>query len=207
MRQSSDRPRLLGRAPWTTAGPLDQAQQRLRDRIEHDWGGGAVGISPIDASGRLIGPFDLMAVSPQVGGAVLDAATSFRDAGLSVLERELVILVVAVAEEADFMWAGHLPIAVAAGLDPGAGELLRSGDFPQFEDRLRTVHEVARRLADDGDLDDPTFERTVTLLGWPRLQEIVWLTGLYRAFGLAMRVARTPLPTDAETEGQDPRHD
>lgn len=209
MTQSSDRPGLLGRAPWTTAGPLDQAQQRLRDRIEHDWGGGAVGISPIDPSGRLIGPFDLMAASPQVGGAVLDAATSFRDAGLSVLERELVILVVAVAEESGFMWAGHLPIAVAAGLDPGAGEQLRSGDVPRFEDPLRTVHEVARRLVDDGDLDDPAFERTVALLGWPRLQEIVWLTGLYRAFGLAMRVARTPLPTDSrtDTEGQDQRDD
>ncbi|MFI5428996.1 carboxymuconolactone decarboxylase family protein [Aeromicrobium sp. UC242_57] len=129
---------------------------------------------------------------------------------LPVLEREVVILVVAVAEGSDFMWAGHLPIAVAAGLDPDVGALLRSGTVPRLDEPLLTVHHVARCLVDDADLDDSTFQRAVDLLGWPQVQEIVWLTGLYQAFGLAMRVARTPLPTQADTsdaEEQDPRHD
>ncbi|GLZ08413.1 hypothetical protein Acsp03_58790 [Actinomadura sp. NBRC 104412] len=197
------RPR-LGRAPWTTAGDLDDAQRALVDRIRADWGGGSLGVSPFDDAGRLVGPFDLMAASPRVGAAMLEAASSFRDSDLTVLERELVILVVAAAEDAGFMWAGHHPVALAAGLAPEAAESIRSGAEPRLGEPLRTVHRVARRLADDGDLDDTAFDAALDRLSWRRLQEVVWLTGLYRAFGLAMRVARSPYP-GRELEGQDER--
>jgi alkylhydroperoxidase family enzyme len=199
----------LGRAPWTTAGDLDGAQRALVDRIRDDWGGGSLGVSPFDAGGRLVGPFDLMAASPHVGAAVLEAAASFRDADLTAVERELVILVVAVAEGAGFMWAGHRPVAVAAGLAPEAAESVRAGEVPRLDEPLRTVHRVARLLVEDGDLDDAAFDEAVARLGWRRLQEVVWLTGLYRALGLAMRVARSPLPgtepTGTELEGRDER--
>lgn len=190
--------RLLGRAPWTTDGELDDAQRALRDRISDDWGGGAVGLSPVDGDGRLVGPFDLMAASPQVGGAVLAMATSFRDAELSAAERELVILVIAVAEDSEFMWEGHAPVAREAGVPADAIDAIARGDASSTEDPLRTVQDIAQRLATDGDLDDETFTRAVEVLGWRRLQEVVWLTGLYQALGLAMRVARTPLPARQE---------
>lgn len=192
-------PLRLGRAPWTTAGDLTEPQARLKEQVAATWGGGAVGLSPVDAAGRLVGPFDLMAASPHVGAAVLALATSFRDAELSVAERELVILVVAVAERSTFMWEGHLPVGVAAGLGADTGESLKRGETPQLDGPLATVHRVARALIDDADLDDATFDSAVEELGWPRVQEIVWLTGLYRAFGLAMRVARTPLPEQEDT--------
>jgi alkylhydroperoxidase family enzyme len=196
------RPR-LGRAPWTTAGDLDDAQRGLVDRIRADWGGGSLGVSPFDAAGRLLGPFDLMAASPHVGAAVLDAAASFRDSNLTVIERELVILVVAAAEDAGFMWAGHCPVALAAGLAPEAAETIRAGAEPRFGEPLRTVQHVTRRLLAEGDLDDAGFDDAVDRLGWTRLQEVVWLTGLYRALGLAMRVARSPLPgTELEGRGE-----
>lgn len=188
----------LGRAPWTTAGDLDEAQRQLRDQISASWGGGAVGLSPVDPAGRLVGPFDLMAVSPEVGGAMLSVATSFRDAELSAAERELVILVVAVAEQSEFMWEGHLPVAVAAGLGDEIGEMLKQRVTPPLDEPLRTVHHVARALTDERDLDQATFDLALERLGWRRVQEIVWLTGLYQALGLAMRVARTPLPAQEE---------
>lgn len=197
-------PPRLGRAPWTTAGDLDGAQRDLVDRIRADWGDGSLGVSPVDAAGRLLGPFDLMAASPHVGAAVLEAAASFRDSDLTVVERELVILVVAAAEDAGFMWAGHHPVALAAGLAPEAAEAVRAGEAPRLEEPLRTVHRVARRLIGEGDLDDAAFDDAVGRLGWRRLQEVVWLTGLYRALGLAMRVARSPLP-GKELEGRDER--
>lgn len=189
---------LLGRAPWTTAGPLDDAQRQLRDRIRDDWGGGEVGLSPVDAEGRLLGPFDLMASSPQVGGAVLATAASFRDADLSALERELVILVVAVAEDAPFMWEGHVPVVQQAGLTDEAIDAIARRVTPVLDEPTRTVHDVARRLTTDQDLGDAEFAAAVETLGWRRLQEIVWLVGLYQALGLAMRVARTPLPDEQD---------
>lgn len=193
----------LGRAPWVTAGDLDDDQRTLAERIALDWGCGAVGVSPVDGAGRLVGPFDLMAASPAVGRAVLDAAGSFRHAELALVDREVAILVVAVAEGARFMWEGHHPIALAAGLDPGAAQVVEAGGTPQLEEPTRTVHRVARALVTDGDLDDALFDEAVGRLGWRELQEIVWLVGLYRALGLAMRVARTPAPgiVDASGEG------
>ncbi len=192
----------LGRAPWVTAGDLDDDQRTLAERIAHDWGCGAVGVSPVDGAGRLVGPFDLMAASPAVGRAILDAAGSFRHAELASLDREIAILVVAVAEGAHFMWEGHHPVALAAGLDPGAAQVVKAAGTPRLEEPTRTVHRVARLLVTDGDLDDALFDEAVGRLGWRQLQELVWLVGLYRALGLAMRVARTPAPGTGEAPGE-----
>lgn len=191
---------LLGRAPWVTAGELNDDQRALRDRIQADWGGGKVGLSPVDERGRLVGPFDLMAASPGVGGAVLATASSFGTAELTVLERELAILVVAVAEQSPFMWEGHVPVAEAAGLPEAATLAIQRGESPELDEPLVAIHRLARGLTSERDLDDETFEGMVAALGWRRVQEVVWLVGLYQALGLAMRVARTPLPRTGEVE-------
>lgn len=188
----------LGRAPWTTAGELDDAQRALLNRIRDEWGSGEVGLSPVDDDGRLVGPFDLMAASPEVGSSVLGMATSFRYAELSAAERELVILVVAVAEDVAFMWEGHAPVAVTAGLPVDVIDAVANGDTPRPDEPWRTVHGIVRRLTADGDLDDRVFNSAIETLGWRRLQEIVWLTGLYQALGMAMRVARSPLPSQRQ---------
>jgi hypothetical protein len=195
--------RRLGRAPWTTSGPLDDAQRRLRDQIREGWGGGEVGLSPIDEAGQLVGPFDLMAVSPGVGGAILAAATSFREAELTAPERELVILVVAVAEDSAFMWAWHAPAAAEAGLPQRAIDAVRTCSVPSGDETWHAVYDVAHRLSSRRDLDDDEFDAAVEELGWRRLQEVVWLVGLYQALGMAMRVARTPLPTNGQDDDDD----
>ncbi len=195
---TGDRP-LLGRAPWTTAGELSAAQKELVDRVRRDWAGGAVGISPVDSNGRLTGPFDLMAASPHVGRAVLEFARSFRNAALTAAERELVILVVAAHEGTPYMWRGHEPVARRAGLTDSAVAAVGRRTVPHLPEPLAGIHEVSRRLCQAGDLDDSEFATAVARLGWPRLQEIVWLVGLYSTLALALRVARSPL---AEPEAE-----
>lgn len=183
----------LGRAPWISAGPLDHDQQVLVTRIASSWSG-AVGVAPIDPEGRLTGPFDLLVASPTVGTGMLDATESFQHSSLSIAERELVILVVAAVEEAPFMWAGHQPVALRAGISRDAADAMAVGTTPDVDGGLALIHRVARQLVATGDLDDETWNDAERELGWRRVNEIVWLVGVYRAFALAMRVARTPLP-------------
>ncbi|MBM7518592.1 carboxymuconolactone decarboxylase family protein [Nocardioides nitrophenolicus] len=189
---------LLGRAPWTSAGEVDAAQRALIDMIASAWGDAGLGVSPVDAEGRLTGPFDLMAASPVVGGAVLALAGAFRDGLLTTAEREVAILVVAALDDSPYMRAGHEPLAVAAGVEASVVAAIRASaelpaDLPDA--RWRDVHDVAAELCRTGDLTDASFDRAVRALGWPRLQELVWLVGHYRSLATAQRVARVPDPT------------
>ncbi|WGY02436.1 hypothetical protein QI633_01460 [Nocardioides sp. QY071] len=175
---------LLGRVPWTSAGPVTDEQRAFVDTVAERWGDAGLGVSPVDAQGRLSGPFDLMAASPVVGAAVLALASSFRDGQLSPAEREVAILAVADLDDSPYMRAGHEPLLRAAGVEriPAEGP-------------CAVVHDVAVELCRTGDLCDATFERAVAELGWPRLQEVVWLVGHYRSLATAQRVARIPDPT------------
>ncbi|WP_205473628.1 carboxymuconolactone decarboxylase family protein [Nocardioides sp. SYSU D00038] len=185
----------LGRVPWTSAGPLTEDQQHLATTIRADWSDAGLGVGPVDDAGRLSGPFDLMVASPRVGRAVLELAGSFRQGLLSPVERETVVLVVAAHDRCGYMWAGHLPLARRVGLADDLALALRDG-APLPHDAPR-VAALARELCRTGDVEDEHFERAVEQLGWPRVQEAVWLVGLYRALALAMRVARVTDPHEA----------
>jgi len=183
----------LGRAPWTTAGELSEAQRVLVDTIRGDWADAGLGVSPVDSAGRLTGPFDLMVASPRVGRAVLELAGSFREGFLTVAEREAVVLVVAAHDRCSYMWAGHEPLARAAGVAGQVIDAIRDGDARSPGDDL-VVRVLARDLCEAGDVGQQSFDSAVHRLGWPRFQEIVWLVGLYRALAMTMRVARIPSP-------------
>lgn len=187
----------LGRAPWTSAGEVDAAQRALIDTIASHWGDAGLGVAPVDADGRLTGPFDLMAASPAVGAAVLALAGAFRDGLLTTAEREVAVLVVAALDDSPYMRAGHEPLAVAAGVETPVVAAIRSSagvaDGP-----WALVHDAAAELCRTGDLTDASFDRAVDGLGWPRLQELVWLVGHYRSLATAQRVARVPDPTSSE---------
>lgn len=176
---------------------MSPAQRDFAELVRSRWSGGAVGLEPIDEAGRLLGPFDLMAASPGIGHAVLAVAGSFKDSSLSVAERELVIVLVAAESGSDFMWRGHVPLLTAAGVGDEVVASIRAHAEPGLDGTMAVVHEVAWALIRHGDITDEEFSAAEAALGWRRLQEIVWLIGLYDMLALAMRVARTPVPADA----------
>jgi AhpD family alkylhydroperoxidase len=140
-----------------------------------------------------------MAASPRVGEAVLALAGRFREGELSAVERELVILVVAALDDCAYMWAGHEPLARRAGAPADLVAAIRDGS-PCGSGAHLVVRTVAHDLCAHGDLAPHAFDDALTQLGWPRLQEVVWLVGLYRALATAMRVARVG-PDPALSEG------
>ena len=195
--EDSGMPR-LGRAPWVSAAAMTPAQREFADDVRSGWSGGTVGLEPFDRHGRLVGPFDLMAASPDVGRQILAVAESFRKSSLTIAERELVIVLVAAEQGSEFMWRGHVPLLAAAGVEEKATASIREHEKPDLPGTLADVYDAAWALIHDGDLDDGHFRDAESSLGWTKLQEVVWLVGLYWTLALAMRVARVPIPDDPQ---------
>jgi alkylhydroperoxidase family enzyme len=146
--------------------------------------------------GRLLGPFNAMLYSPEVGLPLqeLGAAIRFRTA-FTPRERELATLVVAAHRRSGYEWYAHERIGRGAGLDADDLAALRAGRPPVLTDpRERAVYDVARALAVDGDLDDARYEKAVAALGRPLLVELVTLVGYYEALALQLRVFRVGSP-------------
>jgi 4-carboxymuconolactone decarboxylase len=188
------------RLPLLDVAALTDEQRALYDAIAGSRGrpagrDGARGWLT-DRAGRLLGPFNAMLYSPAVGSPLqeLGAAVRFRT-GFTARERELAILVVAAHRRSDYEWHAHERIGRRAGLTEEELTALRSGRRPPLADaRERVVYEVARALADEGDLDDALYAEAAATLGRPVLVELVTLVGYYAALALQLRVFRAGAP-------------
>jgi alkylhydroperoxidase family enzyme len=186
--------------------PLDPAGLTAEQRALYDAIGAARGGQvPADEHGRLLGPFNAMLYSPQVGEPLqrLGAAIRFRT-GFTARERELAILAVAAHLRADFEWYAHERIGRVSGLTGEELAALRAGRRPPLADpRERVVLDVTRTLAAEGDLDDAAFAEAVATLGHPLLVELVTLVGYYAALALQLRIFRVGVPPGAPAVAWD----
>lgn len=189
-----------GRLPWPALEELAPERAALhRELVGDGWSAGDAGVAVVDDAGRLLGPFNAMAINPHVGRAVSTLGVQLRHGtSLSGRERELAILQVAVAERSGFEWWAHHGPALQEGLSPAEVEAVRTGGpVPSSLDtREQAVHEVAGLLSRDGDLPDRAWAAAVSGLGLLGAQELVWLVGYYAMVATALRVARVPLPAD-----------
>jgi 4-carboxymuconolactone decarboxylase len=186
-----------GRLPLLDPGLLDASQREVYDAITAGpRAGGAAPLRYADSVGRLYGPFNAMLHGPAVGLPLqeLGAALRFRT-GFTSREREIATLVVAAHERSDFEWYAHVPPGRAAGLSEEELTALRTGGDPVLADpRERLLHETARRLTSDGDLDDPTYVEAVAVFSRAGMVELVTLIGYYRALALQLRLFRVTVP-------------
>ncbi|GAA4153371.1 hypothetical protein GCM10022251_22410 [Phytohabitans flavus] len=156
-----------------------------------------------DEQGRLLGPFGLMLIAPEVGDAVqrLGAALRFQS-GLSPRVRELAILTVAVATGCEFEWWAHEQAALAAGLDPAQLQSILDGSLPEgLTGAEREAARVCLALAHRHRLDDDEYASAERTLGPVTLAELTWLVGYYSTLALALAVFAPPSPAPS-TEGQ-----
>jgi 4-carboxymuconolactone decarboxylase len=176
---------------------LAPAQRALYDAITGGPRAGQAGTVPItDADGRLLGPFAVMLLSPEVGNALQQVGAKIRfGTALTGRERELAILSVAGVLRSDFERLAHEPAARALGLTQEQIDAALAGripdDLPADE---ATVCRLARVMTADRTLSDEDYSAAVTALGRERLAELTWLVGYYGALALALAVFRPDLP-------------
>ncbi len=176
---------------------LAPAQRALYDAITSGPRASQAGTVPItDGAGRLLGPFAIMLLSPEVGNAMQQVGAKIRfGTALTGRERELAILTVAGALDSEFERLAHVPAARGLGLtQPQIDAALagRIGDGLSADEAL--VGRLARVMTEERTLPDADYADGVEVLGHERLAELTWLVGYYSALALSLAVFRPVLP-------------
>ena len=150
----------------------------------------------VDESGRLMGPFAVMLLSPEVGNAMQQVGAKIRfSTALTARERELGILAVAGELRCDFERLAHVPVALKAGLTEEQVSAVLSGQIPDgLTDTEALVCKLAQLMTAERNLTDEGYQAGLTGLGKERLAELTWLVGYYSALALSLAVFRPFLP-------------
>jgi AhpD family alkylhydroperoxidase len=176
---------------------LDDAQRALYEAITGGPRASQAGTVPItDEAGRLLGPFAVMLLTPEVGNAVQQVGAKIRfAAALTARERELAILAVAGVLRSDFERLAHEPAALRAGLTQDQVNAVLSGQVPNGLSAYEAlIGRLAQAMTADRNLSDDDYAAGVAALGRERLAELTWLVGYYSALALSLAVFRPFLP-------------
>src|SRR3954452_20695979 len=110
-----------------TPESLDSAQTQVYEEITSGRRGSASSLAAKD--GSLVGPFNAMVFAPSVGMALQRLGSSARyDLSLRANAPEVAILLCAHAEESEFEWYAHGPLAVAAGVPAAFIDAIDGGE-------------------------------------------------------------------------------
>ena len=176
---------------------LAPAQRALYDAITGGPRASQAGTVPIaDEAGRLLGPFAIMLLSPEVGNAMQQVGATIRfGTALTGRERELAILTVAGALNSEFERLAHVPAARGLGLTEAQIDAALAG---RAVDGLSageaTVGRLALAMTVDRTLSDDEYSAGIEDLGRERLAELTWLVGYSSALALSLAVFRPVLP-------------
>jgi alkylhydroperoxidase family enzyme len=183
---------------------LDDAQRAVYDAITGGPRASQAGTVPItDEAGRLVGPFAVMLLAPEVGNAVQQVGAKIRfAAALTGRERELAILAVAGQLRSDFERLAHEPAALKLGLTQDQVNAALSGLVPDgLAESEALVFRLARVMTADRTLPDEDYDTGLAVLGRERLADLTWLVGYYAALALSLAVFRPFLPESFAPRG------
>jgi 4-carboxymuconolactone decarboxylase len=174
---------------------LDAAQRTVYEAITGGPRASQAGTVPIvDEAGRLLGPFAVMLLTPEVGNAVQQVGAKIRFS-TALTGRELGILAVAGELRSDFERLAHEPAARNLGLTQAQVNAVLSGQVPDgLSGDEALICRLARMMTAERNLQDQDYEAGVAALGRERLAELTWLVGYYSALALALSVFRPHLP-------------
>lgn len=193
-------------APQKRLPPLDpiafdDAQRQLYENYASGQRAqGSAGFRLVTDDGALIGPPAAWMLSPQLGLGLERAGYALRfGLSLSARLREIVILLVAAAEDSDFERFAHRQAARAAGLaDSEIAALESGGAFNPRDDAEHAVVVLTGLLLRTGTLDDAQWSAARDALGHQGVFEVVTLVGWYRLMALQLRVFALEPPAEQD---------
>lgn len=146
------------------------------------------------------GPFVPLSRSPEVLKMATHIGKYLRtQSPVSTKLSELATLITARRWTQNFEWFAHEKIARHAGLPDSVIAAIADGRIPEgmAEDEA-AVYAFCTETLRNGGVCDATYARTKSLLGEQGIIDLVAICGYYSLIGLAMNVARTPLPEGAK---------
>jgi 4-carboxymuconolactone decarboxylase len=147
---------------------------------------------PVDAEGRLTGPFNAMLHSPAVGGPLQRLGAALRyESALPDDVRETLTCLVAGLHDSAYEWHVHAPLARRAGVDEATLDALGQGRLPaDAGPELRLAHALLTGPPHQHALaGDPLQE-----LGPVTVLEVSTLVGYYTTLAWQLRLFGVTAP-------------
>ena len=197
----------MGRLAPVTFEQLNEDQRALWENIttgprgnpERPHGGLA------GEDGALIGPFNALFQSPQIGDAVQQLGAALRyGTSLPADLLEVAILTVGGEWRANFEFWAHARLGAAAGVPQAAIEAIRDGETPQFDDpRHAAVYAFGRELIETRRVSDERYEALKELVGEQGVFEVASVMGYYALVSIALNTFDVGMPPGVDAPFPD----
>ncbi|MGI9156407.1 MAG: carboxymuconolactone decarboxylase family protein [Marmoricola sp.] len=143
------------------------------------------------ADGSLLGPFNALLLSPDLGAALQGVGVAVRyRSTLSARTREIAILTVAAHWDCAFERAAHQRVGRAVGLTDHEVSEISAGRVPALEDPHEQACAHLVRAMVEGDVDDEAWSAWAETSGKSTVFELTTLVGYYATLALQLRVFR-----------------
>lgn len=188
-----------GRLPLLDQADMDDDQRRLDERLRSTTASWAqrAGFAAESDDGRLIGPFNALLHSPGLAaGYGRYLAAESEHTTLTPLQREVVILTVGTAWQADYEVYAHVAVARSLRLREEVIDTIRAGEEGAgvMADDEAAVYAFTRELAGRRRVGARTYARAVDVLGQRAVVDMVHLIGIYLTTSAILNAFAVPAP-------------
>ena len=189
------------RLPLLEPAALNPDQHEMYERIAAGmlpWAKGA-GFEAQTPDGKLLGPFNAMLYSPELGAAQQNYLDTERDAtSLDARVREVVILTVGAVCRSEYELYAHRAVAAKAGLAAEDIEALATGAELGATTQLRpteqAAHRFVRAVTRDHRVPADLFAEAQKLFGHKGLVDMLHLAGIYMTVSALLNAFEVPVP-------------
>ncbi len=150
-------------------------------------------------TGELLGPFNAMVYSPELGAAQLKYLAAEKAATcLEARTREVVILTVGAVFQSEYELYAHRAVAAKAGLTAEDIEALATGREPGAETKLTVqdllAQQFVRSVASEHRVSPQLFQAAKDAFGHKGLVDMLHLAGIYMAVSTMLNAFAVPVP-------------
>ena len=188
---------LGGRIPLSDPAHLTSSQRKLYNMIERSvpWAQKSGFVTKLD-DGRLIGPFNVVLQSPDIGAAFMELQTiEGKSTSLTERVRQVVILTVGSEWKSSYELYAHSAVAGIAGFDEENVAALVRGELPPdltYDEAL--AQQFTKQLVLDRTISQKVFERAKAAFGVRGIVDLVVLAGCYDIVCSLLNTFAVPSP-------------
>jgi 4-carboxymuconolactone decarboxylase len=186
-----------GRLPRNETLDLDDEQTALAEQIRGRsvrWADRS-GFAATDDQGGLLGPFNAFVLRPgPAQGFNGWVQHDQRHSSLPAPIREVVILTVGIAWDADYEIYAHVAVGRAVGLSETVIAGLRSGSTEGFTRDEAAAHRFTDQLVRTHRVDDEAYAAAEEAFGRDGVLDMVHLIGMYLATSALLNAFEVPSP-------------
>lgn len=189
---------LGGRVPLFDPQKLTASQRAVYDTINTKmvpWAESA-GFKARLEDGKLIGPFNTILLSPEIGGSFLALQGAEQEhTSLSKRVREVVILTVGAVWKSDYERYAHSAVARKAGLSEKAIASLAQGtEAEELSEDEKIAQRFTWQLTAEHQISDELYSEAVATFGAQGIVDLIFLAGCYDTVSSLLNAFRVPVP-------------